>query len=490
MNGLSFRWDWPAITGFLEILFLTAGILAGSFTLERVFDFPEHIPPVFFEVRTLCLIAFAAIWGFRRMRGLEKGKITMPEHCTPVSLAMMGILLVYMLIANAAIWEQPAGPSAFYPLVFVLLYSMAALLCIDSLQKIRLLAKTAIGLILTIDFLTFWHSGFAITSLNTMPLGSPFFFSRSSLIGFCFSLFLFCDQHKRFGFVRQSLIYIIFAVLFLYVGLLTYQRSTMFFYGMVGIITFMLLITRRDYFIASILAICLVSGYLIAFSTLGSSLTSRLVYHLPTHVSANENGRFIEGEESRVVKCPKTMTLANNSLCGFDREKIDQCMEYLKNIIPDQKIKNHITRETCRSAVVINDSDARIRLMHQAMNTSEKFVGNGLDTFFFVQYDDREKKTYVYYYPHSIFFGIYHDTGLIGLSLLIIAVLAMLVLGLRVVIAGPISSIILLIIPIYYLLASFVSGDIYDARFLWFIPIMIRNCMLPDFHKRIAGVEK
>lgn len=481
---------WPAFTGFLEILFLTAGILAGSFTLNRFFDFPDFIPSVFLDIRTLGLIAFAVVWGYRRYMGWEEGRIRKTERWSLVSLLALGALFIYMLIGNATIWEKPAAPSAFYPLAFTILYSIAALLCIDRIEKLYLMAKIGISLIAAVILTVFVIGDFSKDSLTMMPMVSPFFFSRSALVCFAFSLLLFREEWLHNRSWPKAAFYATCAILFIYVGLLTYQRSTLVFYSVVGFGVLMVLAARREYTVAGAMLATVIAGYALAFSFIGNSLISRIAYHSPTHITmkiereSGQPNKLHFGNEDKagdnIVNCPKSVSLRDNILCGLDPKKVAECRTFLQTTPRlDNSAKIYVTDESCRSAVVFNDSDARYRLMQMAVtDTPSKMFGKGLDSFYFVQFDARQGKTYVYFYPHSIFFGVYHDTGLIGLALLMLSVCAMVILGLRIIIQAPSSAIILLIIPFYYLICSLVSGDIYDARFLWLIPVMIRNCIL------------
>lgn len=131
-------------------------------------------------------------------------------------------------------------------------------------------------------------------------------------------------------------------------------------------------------------------------------------------------------------------------------------------------------RALCNRFFTLDDRDARIRLaLHAIASNRSLLAGSGLGTYCFVDAARPDSPAGLYAYPHNILAEVFHATGLAGLALLSTSIMTALMLALRAAIEGHPAVAILTAIPVFAAAASLLGGDLYDARYLWIIPIVL-----------------
>jgi len=138
------------------------------------------------------------------------------------------------------------------------------------------------------------------------------------------------------------------------------------------------------------------------------------------------------------------------------------------------------------SDIFVHDqSSGRLELLNEGLSIAlgHPVTGGGLDSFYawFGHTEDLG-------YPHNLLVDVAATGGLIGLSLFI-AVMVAIVRGGRPWWNMPADQITLVAAALYVAVASMFSGNFYDSRFVWiFIALAMNNCAAPDASKKDASL--
>lgn len=436
------------------IVLATMVLLVGKVTTGRL-TASHALPDIDIRLAALSSAILFELFYIFSTRALVRWK---DQHLLLV-VASLFAFIVYCCLAEMMVWGGGFASSFFHDLWYLAALVLVFGLLFRNEADLMLMALTAeiaaVGLFLFLVSLPAAASGgFAeqyLTSVTTF---------RIELVGLCGSLYL-SFRTPGWGW---KLLHAAVVICTIYAALASSSRTSILVLpGLLMAFVFYFLIQGRWLIISVVSGVILLGALLFSVSDRSHELVRELsaVLLAAPPAAGDMQGGAQEGAGDRFID-PIGSAVAEVSGPGFQA----YCEGYLQAA---SDVRVAVDTYSCSRYVAVPDSTHRLRMMLQALNVlaHHPLFGAGADGFrLTLAYGETEAATYTY--PHNLLLDVAARTGLIGILLFVVSVMAMMAVLVRAIASSP-AVVFLCGIPLIYALASFTGGDMYDARPIWVV---------------------
>jgi hypothetical protein len=280
-----------------------------------------------------------------------------------------------------------------------------------------------------------------LTDGSPLPI-VPFYSGRMLIVGAMILLFFACVGTRSGVAIAVAAA----AGVLIFLGLTSNMRVAAIFYVIAWLIACLLLTAQREYRAAVLGTFILALAYLAHGTVNGTRAVDKWNAYSPTVVRED---------------APPAVPI-----------DVRACLDKSADLLEGHTPAARELRYMCNRFFSIDDQDARIRLiLHAIASNPSPVFGAGFGRYAFIDAARPRSAADRYTYPHNILAETFHATGLIGLGLIGLSIAAAIVIALRACMASPTPVGVLMTIPAFTAMAAMTGGNLYDARFLWILPI-------------------